>query len=265
MKNLKLYASIYYEFFKQNLKVMIEYRVDFIIGALSTIATQLGGVLFVWVIFQNIDNINGWSFYEIIFIYGLLTTCKGINHIFFDDLWTVGNKYIREGSFDIILLRPIRPLFHIVANKVQRDGVGDLLIGIVLISKAIHKLQLNLDAIKILELLFFIAIGSAIIVAINVITCTLSFWTINSTSYMWAIFSLNEFALYPINIFHPIISVVVSWIVPYAFASFYPATYFLNKSYSHLSMVSPIIAIILWIIALRFWKIGIKNYSSTGC
>ncbi len=44
---------------------------------------------------------------------------------------------------DIILLKPIPPFFHIVATKVQKDGAGDLLIAIVLISKALlqaHKI-----------------------------------------------------------------------------------------------------------------------------
>ncbi len=258
------YIKLYWEFVKQNIKIMLEYRADFLIGAFSSFFIQLGGILFVWIIFQNIGDIHGWTFYEVALVYGLLSIAKSINHIFFDNLWVLGNQYIRQGTFDILLLRPISPLFHLVANKLQQDGIGNMIIGFVIVIKSMQELQLSIGALDILLLGIFILCGGAIFAAINLITCTVSFWVVNSNMFMWSVFSIHEFALYPLTIFHKSIGIILTWIIPYAFASFYPANLFLNKGFEQLSWVSPVMAVVLWIIALRVWRFGLMNYTSTG-
>lgn len=258
------YIKLYIEFAKQNLKTMLEYRVEFIIGAMSTLLSQLVGISFLWIIFQNIQNINGWSFYEMTLVYGMLVLSASLNHLFFDNLWVLGVQYVREGKFDILLLRPISPLFHLVANKIQQDGLGSFIVGTIIVTKSLHEINIPLSISSISLLILFIISGAAIFSAINLITCISSFWIINSNLFMWSIFSTNQFALYPLTIYHKYIRVIITLILPYAFASFYPANYFLHKGYEHLSLLSPIVAVILWIIALKVWSFGIKHYASTG-
>lgn len=57
IKNIKLYGS----FLVASLKRMMEYRVDCLVGMVSQIAFQIIELIFIWVIFQNTDNIAGWS------------------------------------------------------------------------------------------------------------------------------------------------------------------------------------------------------------
>lgn len=264
MVSLTKYLELYIEFIKQNLKIMLEYKNDFIIGVFSTLLTQISGIFFVWIIFENVKQINGWSFYEIAFVYGLLTLAKGIDMIFFDNLHALGWEYIREGKFDIFMIRPISPLFQLISSHIQQDGLGLFSIGLVIVIKSVIALKLAFNLLGILLLILFVISGAMIISAINLITATSAFWTINSHIVMESVASLQEFALYPILIYPKFIGFALTWIIPYAFASFYPASYFLHKGVLIYSMLSPLIAIILWVIALRVWKFGITHYSSSG-
>jgi ABC-2 type transport system permease protein len=92
----------------------------------------------------------------------MLTLAKSINHIFFDNLWVLGNQYIREGKFDILLLRPISPLFHLVANKIQQDGIGNLVIGCILLAHSIAHLDITLTFVDMLMVLVFTLSGGMI-------------------------------------------------------------------------------------------------------
>jgi len=258
------YIKLYKEFFKQNLKIMLEYKTDFFIGIFSTFLTQICGIFFVWIIFENVKEIKGWSFYEIAFVYGLLTLAKSLDMLFFDNLLALGWEYIREGKFDIFMLRPISPLFQLVASHLQQDGVGLMLLGFVIIGKSVIALKLTLSAINIFWLVVFVVSGGMIISAINIITATSAFWTVNSHIIMESVASVQEFALFPILIYPKFIGVILTWVIPYAFASFYPANYFLHKGFYSFSFLSPFVAVILWAIALRVWNFGIKNYTSTG-
>lgn len=259
------YASLYIEFFKQNAKTMLEYKTDFVIGVFSTFLTQFYGIFFVWVIFENIKQIHGWTFYEITFVYGLLTLAKGIDMFFFDNLYSLGFEYVREGTFDIFMIRPLSPLFQLVASFIQQDGLGLMILGAFVITKSLAELKIMLLPLDIVLLIVFVISGAAIISAINVMVATAGFKTMNSHVLMSSINSFQEFAFYPIMIYPKFIGFILTWIIPYAFASFYPADYFLHKGLGMYSLFSPVIAIVLWIIALKVWKLGLKNYSSTGC
>lgn len=261
---LKKYIYLYFEFLKQNVKTMLEYKTDFIIGVFSTILTQFYGIFFVWVIFENIKQIHGWTFYEITFVYGLLTLAKGLDMFFFDNLHALGFEYVKEGKFDIFMIRPLSPLFQLVASHTQQDGIGLLVLGGVVVSKSLFELQIHLGIFDMLLLVLFVICGSAIISAVNVIMATTGFKTINSHIIMASVNSFQEFAFYPIAIFPKFIGFILTWIFPFAFVSFYPADYFLHKQLGILSYLTPVIAVILWIIAVRVWNFGLKHYSSTG-
>lgn len=260
----KKYLYLYLEFFKQNAKTMLEYKTDFVIGIFSTFLNQFYGIFFVWVIFENIKQIHGWTFYEITFVYGLLTMAKGIDMFFFDNLYCLGLEYVREGTFDIFMIRPISPLFQLIASYMQQDGIGLLLLGAVVIVKSLIELKITLGIFDIVMLIIFVISGAAIISAINLIMATTGFKTVNSHVLMSSVNSFQDFALYPVLIYPKFISFFLTWIIPYAFASFYPADYFLNKGYYAYAVMTPFVAILLWVIALKVWSIGMKNYESTG-
>ena len=127
------YLKLYRLFLFQRFKVLLEYRASFILGAVSTIVWQASSIAAVWVVMQKVPNLNGWNYDEVLLIYGLVTLAKSINHMFADNLWTLGRQYIRTGGFDRFLVRPIDPLFHLLADRFCHDGIGNFLIGAALI------------------------------------------------------------------------------------------------------------------------------------
>ena len=86
MTTLPHYGSLYWLFLKNRVKILMEYRVNFLIGATSTIVMQAAGLLTIWVVMRQIPDLQGWSLHEILLIYGLITLSKSINHMFADNL-----------------------------------------------------------------------------------------------------------------------------------------------------------------------------------
>jgi ABC-2 type transport system permease protein len=78
------------------------------------------------------------------------------------------------------------------------------------------------------------------------------------------VFSMNEFAKYPLSIYHGAIRILLTWIIPYGFVSFYPASYLLGRDVGQLVWLSPIVALVFIFIAYRAWLFGLRHYSSTG-
>ena len=64
--NIKLYLS----FFVASLKELLIYRIDCLTGIISQIVTQAVEVIFIWITFQNTDNLSGWNFKQVLLLYG---------------------------------------------------------------------------------------------------------------------------------------------------------------------------------------------------
>ncbi|RLQ93377.1 ABC transporter permease [Falsibacillus albus] len=264
-QKIKRYSFLYTKYFTSHLKVMLEYKGDFFIGMLSVLVQQLTAIFFLKIVFDHIEALKGWTFYQILFIYAVAFLGRAVHHIFFDNLWTVGWQYIRSGTFDRLLLRPVNPLFQIISERVQQDGFGQLLIGIFILHTAASHLHIQWGVSSVFMLLLFILSSGIIFVAINLFFITFSFWMIDSLPLVVSMFQFSDFARYPVNIYPKAITLIITWIIPYGFTAFYPAAYFFeNQYYSVLALLTPVVSLITMVLSYLFWNRGVKSFSSTG-
>ncbi|MEK7278680.1 MAG: ABC-2 family transporter protein [Chloroflexota bacterium] len=261
---MRRYFVLYQHFLIQRFKILMEYRANFFIGAASTVVLQAAGLLTIWVVMRQIPDLNGWRYDEVLLIYGLLTLAKSLNHMFADNLWTIGWNYVRSGDFDRFLVRPIDPLFHLLADRFCHDGIGNFLVGAALVVKSSAALGIAWTPYRLSYLALAVLSGGAIFIALNLIAATSAFWIIESIPVTQIIFNTHEFAKYPLTIYHRSIGLLMTWLIPYGFASFYPANYLLGRDVGLLAWIGPAMALALLFLSYRVWLIGLRHYSGTG-
>lgn len=259
LDNVKLYFS----FLKASLKEMLIYRLDCIVGMVSQIVTQLVEIIFIWIVFQNTENLAGWNFMQVLLLYGITLISVEISDFCFDALYDIGPKYIREGDFDKIMLRPVHPLISIIGASKEFTALGYFGLGLAMTITMLIKLAIPITAILILKIVFFSIVGAAIIGAINTIFSIASFWTYRSNEIIWSFYRTYTFAQYPIDIYNKFIKVLITVILPFAFVAYYPTMDYLGIN-TYMIYLSPIIAIVLWIIAVKVWNFALNKYRSTG-
>ena len=96
---MRRYFRLHRIFIAQYLKRLMEYKGDFLLGAVGLLFSQAIQILFIGIIFSQIPRLQGWTFEEILFIYGFSLIPKSIDHLFFDNLWMVGYRIVRKGEF----------------------------------------------------------------------------------------------------------------------------------------------------------------------
>jgi len=69
MDKLKYYIKIYFMIASQDIKSKMQYRTDFFISIFGMLAINVAGVASFWILFNSIPTLNGWSYYELIFMY----------------------------------------------------------------------------------------------------------------------------------------------------------------------------------------------------
>lgn len=262
--DMSKYIKLYFYYIKMNIKKMIQYKTDTVIGIISNLLIQVSSIIFIWTIFLNVKELSNWTLYEIVLFYAVFTICKGLNNIFFDNLWIVGKEFLRKGTFDVLLVRPANELFQIIGSKIQFEGVGTLSLGFASLVFAIKGISISIGIKEILLLLVSFVIGTILIAGINLIFTVSSFWVIKSNNIIWMVYSFSDFAQYPLEMFGLGISFVLTYILPYGFVGYYPVCVILGKLPTYYMIYEVMITMSISIVSIVLWKLGLKKYESVG-
>jgi ABC-2 type transport system permease protein len=156
--------------------------------------------------------------------------------------------------FDRFLVRPIDPLFHLLADRFCHDGIGNFLVGVTLLVTAWAGLAIPVTLLNIVYVVVAVLSGGLIFIALNLVTAVSAFWIMNSIAVTSVVFNTHEFAKYPLAIYPQAVGVLLTWLVPYGFASFYPASFLLGRDSSLIVWLGPLVATVMMLLAYRFWR-----------
>lgn len=250
-------------FAAQYLKQLMEYKADFLVGIIGVFLTQGLNILLIGIIFTQIPSLRGWSLPEIIFIYGYGSLPKGIDHVLTDNLWAVGQRLVRKGEFDKYMTRPISPLIYCALETFQVDGFGEMLIGILLMANTWQTVAWT--PLKAFAFIISIPFATLIYTALKIILSSLAFWMKQSGSLLYVFYQVNGFSKYPVTIYNFPVRFLISFIVPFAFTAYYPASFLLKGQNFVLNIGGTVLVSVLFMtFALWIWNKGIAAYESAG-
>lgn len=262
--------SIYWDLIKLQIKAQFQYR-----GALNLLffAKLIGfgfGYVVIYILLSKFKTIAGWSLYEILFLQSLSATAYAISSAFFHNPGSQLSRQVQTGEFDAILIRPTNNLFYYMFRVFSTGYLGNITLSLSVLIFSIYKLQITFNIIKFLFLIVVILGASLIQGAFYIIAAVPSFWIIKGNALtLFMLYDSASFIRYPISAYNKAIQIFITFIVPYAFINFYPAQFFLNKNDSLMfhpcfQFCTPLVGILLFFLAYRFWKIGINHYQSSG-
>ena len=263
-KTLGFYLRIYGKILAQDLKSKMSYRADFIISTIGMIFTNISGFIAFWILFKNFPSINGWSYYEMLFLYGFSLVSMTPVQCLFDNNWSL-RMYVYSGDFIKYCFRPINLFFYYQSEVFDIKGLGQLAFGIGTIVYAWIKLKIGFSVIMLLEVIFFMITASLIMVALQNAAAATCFWLTNSFFVLDFVCKFKDYAKYPITIFSPVFRVIFTFIMPIAFMAYYPSLVILRPdNIPLLSWLSPLFGIGFFFISYKIWMYGATKYSGTG-
>jgi ABC-2 type transport system permease protein len=117
-----------------------------------------------------------------------------------------------------------------------------------------------------------IAIGGALIdLGLNLIISTAAFWVVKVDALRWIFVQLEqEFTRYPLSIYSRGVRILLTFVFPFAFMNYFPATYFLHKHEGALALppviglLTPAIGVVFVAVAYGFWRFGLNRYQGVG-
>ncbi len=262
---MRRYLMLLVHYFAQYTKVRLGYRADFLLSLFPTVLATAFGIAVVFLIFGRAPRLLGWDFYEILLLYGFSLLPLSLFNMLSINLYYFGEHYIVEGKFDRVLLRPLHSLFQILFEQFRLEALGDSVVGVVLVVICLRKLDLTLSAFEWLFLASAVVCGFVIYISVFLMLTAVSFWAEDRVGIVPPIYNMLTFGRYPLDIYNNFIRVLLSWIIPFGFAGFYPAAAVLRQdAYRLYVFLLPLITVVFAVLALTIWNRGVRNYASTG-
>jgi ABC-2 type transport system permease protein len=264
------YFSLFLTHLRKQLQVEMQYRANLAVGLVSQLAFTLLSVAFVGVFLGTGAAINGWSFWEIVFLFGLGDLTFGLSAVFlFRTFLVFDAQYLIEGGLDQVLVQPLNPLANLIFRNLDVTNSLIVLKGGLIVATASHYLPPAWGPGRLAALGVLVLCGALVYAGVYVIFFSLGFWLPKRTSFAGPLLSLNYLTQYPLSIYPEGLQFFLSFVIPLGFAAFYPAQAFLGIRpglqgfWIPLGLI-PGTAVLVWGVAWTVFRLGLKRYQSTG-
>lgn len=261
--NLRYYFKIYIKIIAQDIKSKMSFRSDFLISLIGMLAANIVGFVSLWIICNNFPTIMGWSYHEMLFLYGFSLIAFTPQQCLFENNWSLqANVY--TGDFIKYRFRPINIFFYYYSETFDIKGFTHFAFGIFTLIYAWVKLGLGFSFIIFMKLLLGLISASIIIIAIMIIAASTSFYIVNIGLFMNIATRFKDYAQYPVTIFRGVFKMIFTFIIPIGFMAYYPSLLVLDKDSNFLMYFTPFYGIILLYISYKIWMRGERMYNGTG-
>lgn len=268
---MKHYLKLFTAFFRVAVRREMAHRGAYLAGFFGSWVDNGAVFVTLYILISSFEVMGGWNRSEVMVLYGLFLISFSIGASFFLNFYQGLSGRIRSGEFDASLTKPIHPFLHeVFSSGFNTAFISHFAISLIIILIALSNLDYPIAGGNVLFLILAVTGASFIQAAILIAFSTMSFFTVGSNpladEVMW---NMYDFADYPITVFPKAIQFILTFILPYAFMSYYPAAALLGKdipaSYpAFLPYLTPAVGLLVFLLSILLWNWGLKNYKSTG-
>jgi len=267
-----LVLSKYLKAFEIGIQNTFVYRWNFFLRSLFGIFPLLG-TIFIWrAIFEaRGSGISDFDFATMVFYFLLVLFLDNLIAPT-DDEWQVATD-IRDGQMNGFIVKPINYLFYrfslFVSNRLLYTAVTlPVVIGIFFMFRR----YLQWPADWEIWALALLSVGLAgllqFLIAFSV--ALLAFWMLEISTVVFILYSFEFFLsghMFPLGLVSPPIREVLNW-TPFPYELYFPISIFMAKAsgvtlWKGLAIQASWV-MIMWIVAARLWRRGLRRYQAVG-
>ncbi|WP_242861439.1 ABC transporter permease [Cellulosilyticum ruminicola] len=265
MREIKRYLKIYKLFIKNCLMAQMEYRINFITGVIVESGYLLAKALYAIVVYSTGVSIGGLSSDAILLFIGTYTMMTGIYMGLFYVNFQKIPEYVRDGSLDLYITKPISTQFMVTMRYFDFGmPIPSIIGGLTMIVIGWRRLNIGITPLHIIGFIGFMLTGILLTYSIFLLPQILSFWTVKTSGVNDISNALWDFNNMPKGIYSKRVQQFGTFVIPIFLISNCSPLVILDKL-SIGESVWAISATILFFILSRFlFYKAMRNYSSAS-
>ena len=258
------YLKLLVMFARTSLLTELEYRANFIgqifLGLLWAFITLIS----VSVFFSHTQTLGGWTYPQALIVVGLFAIINSMIECFLEPNIKRLIEMVRQGTLDFVLIKPVDSQFMATLRYSRLNGLGDFSAGVLMILYAFAQLAYRPSLLNLVHFGFVLIMGFIVVYSIWVLIATTSFWLVKVNNLTELFRSVYDTARFPISTFRGVLRMMLTYVMPIAFITSFPAQAILGQLDTLTTRLSALIATIAFIGSNRLWHYAIRNYSSAS-
>jgi ABC-2 type transport system permease protein len=251
-------------------RAQLQYRLSFALDSLGVFLLTFLDFAAILIIFHNVPQLGGWSVSEVALLYGMSGLAWALVDMALGHLDVFLPQQIRDGNFDLILIRPRGTLLQVVTADFQLRRLAKAAQAGAILAFALIRLDVDWTAGRIVILPVAVVSAAVIFSAVFVAAVSIVFWTVEGRETANAFtYGGQFFSQYPITVYETWLRRLLAFVIPMAFVAYFPALYILDKpdpvgAPHWLRLCSPVVALVACAAAGFIWRFAVRHYRSAG-
>jgi ABC-2 type transport system permease protein len=251
-------------FYKNTLINELEYRLNFVANIALSLFWLVWAALSVRVYFFHADSIAGWTYPELLIVMGLFFALNGYRQIVLNPNLSRLSEYVRLGTLDYILTKPVDSQFLVSLRYIGVYNWGDPLLGLGLVAYGLWRL----DYMPGLGQLFLFAVlllaAMLLLYSLNLILQTTTIWLVSVERLDALVMGFLEAGRFPIHFYRGWVRGLLTAVIPVAFMTTLPAQALLGQLQWTWAAAAVGVALLLFAFATWFWRFALRYYTGAS-
>jgi ABC-2 type transport system permease protein len=258
------YLRLLVIFYKNSLLRELEYRVNFLANAFMSVFWLTWGILGVSVFFLHRNRMGDWTFPEALMVVGLFTFFEGVIEALLRPNVGAVIEQIRDGTLDFVLTKPVNAQFIASLRNLVIWRLVDVILGMMVILYGLSQLHVTPTPAQVMFFIAMVISALMMVYSIWLIMVSLAFWFVRIDNITELFYAFYEAGRYPVTIYRGVVRVLLTFIVPIAFITTFPASALLGRLDMTTASIGFAFALGLFIFSNRFWNFALRYYSSAS-
>ncbi|CAA9212140.1 MAG: hypothetical protein AVDCRST_MAG77-5 [uncultured Chloroflexi bacterium] len=262
--SVRKYGRLWRRFLVVSAMRQAEYRFNLWLNLVQA-GAELGLTLVLYLAYYSFsDEVAGWTRTQALVLLGVFWIFDGVWSALFTPNLRRLSGTIQDGALDFVLMRPASTQFLVSCGSVNVRELIKVAIGAVLVGYAGNAAGVSWRLETLAGAVAFGLCGLALMYALRFANVTVTFWALRVGELYSLPYTLYDGARFPVTYFKPPMREVLTYVVPAAFATTFPAQALLGTADYRMLPIGMALAGGALFGANRFWRYALRHYSSAS-
>ena len=251
-------------FWGNALSTELEYRAAFWANGFLSLFWLAWAGLGARAYFRFADSVRGWTYDELLIVLGLFFAINGLRQAIIQPNLSRMAEYIRLGTLDFLLTKPISSQFMVSFRHVGIYNWLDPILGLGLVVFGLVRRGQPVSPEGVAAFVILGLAGMAVMYALALAVQCLAVWSIGAEGLDDLIEGMVEAGRFPVDMYRGIVRALLTFIIPVAMLTTFPADALLGRGSGGLVGIAVAVAATLVWLTSRLWAWSLRRYSGAS-
>jgi ABC-2 type transport system permease protein len=257
-------VRVLWVFFRLGVLNELQYRVNFVVQLFQSLLGLATSLATLAVVFAQTSAVNGWRSPELLAVLGTYFLVGGAIRLVIQPSMQQLMEDVRQGTLDFTLTKPQDAQLLVSIRQVQVWKLVDVAMGLGVVIVALVQMQATIGPWQALSFLVALLCGGAIVYSFLLALTTCAFWFVRVENILVIFESVYEAGRWPVGIYPGWLRLMLTFIVPVAFAITVPAEAMTGRLTWPVLLGAVALAVAMLVGSRLFWRLGVRRYSGAS-